>query len=108
MADAYTTKKVNDILASHSQTVQQMRGSAQQLGDLGKRGVQLWAMAMEPLTQEERDASGLAFAADANQHWVAVKANLVAGLDSFAASQGITRAQLLADLADEPATNFGL
>lgn len=104
----YKAKQVSDILASHAQTVQQMRGSAQQLGDLGKRVVQLWAMAMEPLTQEDRDASGLAFAADAAQHWAAVKASLVAGLDALAAGSGITRAQLLADLADEPATNFGL
>lgn len=108
MADAYTTKKVNDILASHTQAVQAMQGSAKQLGDLGIRTVQLWAMSMAPLTSDERNAAGAAFAADAAQHWTSVKANLVAGLDSYAASQGITRAQLLADLADEPATNFGL
>lgn len=108
MADAYTTKKVNDILASHSQAVQAMQGSAKQLGDLGIRTVQLWAMAMAPLTSDERTAAGTAFAADAAASWAAVKANLVAGLDALAAGSGITREQLLQDLADEPATNFGL
>ena len=106
--NAYTNKKVNDILSSHAQAVQSMQGSARQLGDLGIRTIQLWTMAMALLTEEERTAAGLAFAADGLIAWNSVKTGIVTGLDALAAGVGMTRSELLSVLANEPDTNFNI
>lgn len=105
MADFYTQTKVAEALASHKQAVAGMAGAAQQLGSLGIRSVQLWqhAAALDPETAQ---AAGVAFAADAAAAWAASKPSIVAGLDATAAGRGMTRDQLLADIAAAPVTSF--
>lgn len=97
---------MSKILASHGQAVSGMAGAAQQLGSLGIRTVQLWQMAAA-LDPDTAAAAGQAFAAKAAVQWASNKASIVAGLDATAAGMGMTRQQLLDEIAAAAPTSFG-
>lgn len=103
--DFYTQDKLNGVLADQKQAIAGMAGAANQLGFLGIRGVQLWQMAAA-LDPDNAAAAGAAFAADAAVQWAANKTSIVAGLDATAAGMGMTRQQLLDEIAAAPATSF--
>lgn len=105
MADFYTQTKLAEALASHKQAVHGMQSAIQQVGALGIRSVQLWQVAAAIDPEGAQDA-GIAFATDAAAAWAANKSSIVAGLDAVAAGMGMTRTQLLADIAEAPATSF--
>lgn len=94
-------------MSSHAQSVQAMQGAAKQMGDQARRGVQLWAMASAIVDEAERTAAGIKFAADAAARWQSSRADLATAIDALALSTGLTRQQILDDLAAAPATNFG-
>lgn len=104
--DFVTAEDLREIMQSHRQAVAGMAGASQQLGSLGIRSVQLWQMAAA-LDPESAAAAGAAFAEKAAAQWAANKASIVAGLDATAAGMGMTREQLLAEIAAAPATSFG-
>lgn len=103
--DFWTQDKLSGLLSDQKQAVAAMAGTATQLGYLGVRSVQLWqqAAALDP---DNAAAAGAAFAADAAVQWAANKTSIVAGLDATAAGMGVTRQQLLDEIAAAPATSF--
>lgn len=99
----YEQKQVQELMASHERVVATMEAAAKSLGDSGVRSVQLWQQAAN-IDPDSAAGAGVSFAAIAHAKWAANKTNIVRGIDSLALSLGMTRQQILDDLADEPAT----
>lgn len=106
MADFYTQRQLIEIMASHQQSVTAMEGAARQLGDQGRRSVQLWAMATALVDAEDAAKAGEKFSAEAATRWEGNKTNLVTAIDALALSTGLTRGQILDDLKAAPETKF--
>ena len=108
MADFYTGKKLTDILESYNRSVAAMQGSVKQLGDQGGRAVQLWSQAAGLVDEDELAAANTQKASDSIALWNAVKSDLAKAMDALTAGTGMTRQQILDDLAAIPATDFGV
>lgn len=106
MADFYTQKKLSDIMASHQAASAGVESAARSLGEQTRRGVQLWGMASALVSDAERAAAGAKFAEDAAARWTTNKTHLVTAIDGLALSTGMTRQQILDDLAAAPETSF--
>lgn len=107
MPNFYDSKKSDDVLASHGQAVTQLFGGFKTAGDAGLRAVQLWTQAAALNDAGELSAAQTSFRTDAASQWNGgAKTNLVKAIDALASMTGLTRAQILADVADEAATQF--
>jgi predicted Zn-dependent protease len=104
MPNPYLTDEVAELTRSHKQAMQQMKQAATTQGDAGVRAVDLWQQIVALISSEEATEAGMEVYRRASEMWATSKVEEAKGLDALALSLGVTRKDLLDELAALPPT----